>query len=58
VVGYLEDQGVPQEAARSYESAISLGGALLAVRLPSGPVDLGEAEEVLLKYGAVEVTAY
>jgi hypothetical protein len=58
VVGYLKDQGVPEEAVGRYQGDIERGGAVIAVRLPSGKVDEATAREVLAKYSANNVSLY
>jgi hypothetical protein len=52
VTGYLVDQGVEVNSANRYSSTISQGGALLAVTLPSGPVQEDQARTILEKYGS------
>jgi len=56
--GYLKDQGVPDEAAQNYNRTLTQGGAVIAVRLPSGKVDRAAAEGVISKYQATHVGAY
>jgi hypothetical protein len=56
-VGFLKDQGVPDEALTVYREAYSAGGAILAVNLPE-KVDRFEIEAVLAKYGAQNVDMY
>ena len=58
VVGYLKDQGVPEEAAHRYGRAIASGGALIAVHLPSGSVDRALADELLAKYHGTDADTY
>jgi hypothetical protein len=58
VVGYLKDQGVPEEAVSRYQGDLDKGGAMIAVRLPSGKVDEAAARQVLLKYSANNVAVY
>jgi hypothetical protein len=58
VTGYLKEQGVPGEAAQSYQSAIENGGAILNITLPSGVVDQATAEQVLVKYSAADMHSY
>jgi len=58
VVGYLKDQGMADEPARAYAGAIENGGAVLAIRLPSGKVDRAAAHDILAKYGAQNVGAF
>ncbi len=56
--GYLKDQGVPADAAERYHGAVTSGGAVLSVAIPSGDVDQATASAVLSKYGASDVNAY
>ncbi len=56
--GYLKDQGVPADAAERYHGAVTSGGAVLSVSIPSGDVDQATASAVLSKYGASDVNAY
>ncbi len=58
VTGYLKDQGVPHEVATHYGTAVEKGGAILAVHAPSGHVDPTTIQNILQKYGAVNVNAY
>jgi hypothetical protein len=58
VTGYLKDQGIDGHVADHYERTLRGGGALLAVTVPSGPVDEAEAKKLLEKYGASSVNAY
>jgi hypothetical protein len=58
VVGYLHDQGVPDEAATRYSSDFVAGGAILAVAIPTGSMLTGEVEAILAKYGAANVATY
>lgn len=58
IVGYLVDQGVDETNALRYKRSVEAGGALVAITLPSNGVDLQEAELVLSKYGAVDITTY
>jgi len=58
VTGYLKDQGVDEHVATHYENAVTNGGALLAVTLPSGNVTEFEAQTVLEKYGAGNINSY
>jgi len=57
VVGYLKDQGVPEEESQRFSNVYEQGGAILNVSAPSGSMDAAEIESVLQKYGeaAVEV---
>ncbi len=56
--GYLKDQGVPADAAERYHGAVTAGGAVLSMAIPSGDVDQATASAVLSKYGASDVNAY
>jgi hypothetical protein len=58
VTGYLKEQGVPEHAAGEYHETIQGGGAMIAIRLPSGDVDRATAEQVLAKYQASNVGTY
>ncbi|MDQ6781283.1 MAG: hypothetical protein M3Z37_09070 [Candidatus Eremiobacteraeota bacterium] len=58
VTGYLKDQGVPADVAVQYQSAITNGGSVIALTLPSGGVDLRAAEEVLAKYQAQNIRTF
>jgi hypothetical protein len=53
--GYLKDQGVDEHVAARYEDTVRSGGALLAVTVPSGPVDEPTATQLLEKYGGGSV---
>ena len=56
--GYLKEQGVPADAAERYHGAVTGGGAVLSLTIPSGKVDQATAEAVLAKYGASDLNAY
>lgn len=58
VTGYLKDQGVPEHAAQPYHEHFERGGCVLAVTVPSNDVGQATAEDVLEKYGAVNINAY
>ncbi|HTQ10572.1 MAG TPA: hypothetical protein VMI31_10910 [Fimbriimonadaceae bacterium] len=58
VVGYLKDQGVPEEVAIRYSSDFTEGRAILALSLPAGNLAAGEAEALLAKYGALNAATY
>lgn len=58
VTGYLKDQGVDEDVAHHYESAIGAGGALVAITVPSGEVSEEEARAIVDKYHATHVNAY
>ena len=55
VVGYLQDQGVETHVAEEYARDIESEGALIAIEVPSGDVDLTVAQEVFSKYGGRNV---
>ena len=56
--GYLKEQGIPADAADRYHGAVTGGGAVLSLNIPSGKVDQTTAQEILSKYGAADVNAY
>jgi hypothetical protein len=58
VTGYLKDQGVPEHAAQPYHEHFERGGCVLAVTVPSNEVGQATAEDVLDKYGAVNINSY
>lgn len=51
MTGYLADQGVPTDAAKSYQETVKNGGALLALRVPSHDLSETDAFAILAKYG-------
>lgn len=51
VVGYLKDQGVPEEESQRFSNVYEQGGAILNVSAPSNDVSPAKIEEVLTKYG-------
>lgn len=51
VVGYLKDQGVPEEESQRFSNVYEQGGAILNVSAPSNGVSPMTIEEVLAKYG-------
>lgn len=51
VVGYLKDQGVPEEETQRFSNVYEQGGAILNVSAPSNGVDAMKIEEILAKYG-------
>jgi len=57
VVGYLKDQGVPEEAITVYRDTFDKGGAILAVAVPA-EFNRADIEAVLAKYGASNVEMY
>jgi hypothetical protein len=58
VVGYLVDQGVPEDFASRYNAHFLQGGAILAVAIPTGAMTTGEVEGMLVKYGAMNIATY
>jgi hypothetical protein len=56
VVGYLVDQGVPEQAATRYSTAVDRGDILVAVRSPS--ISTTDAMLMLRKYGATEIESH
>jgi hypothetical protein len=54
-VGYMKDQGLPQETAERYTMAIGEGGAVVSVSVPSKGVADYTVEEILRKYGGSDV---
>ena len=57
VVGYLKDQGVPEEAITVYRNTFDKGGAILAVAVPT-EFNRADIEAILAKYGATNVDMY
>jgi hypothetical protein len=57
VVGYLKDQGIPEEAITVYRDAVDSGGAILAVTVPD-EYSRADLEAVLSKYGASNIEMY
>lgn len=55
VVGYLKDQGVPEEQSQRFSNVYEQGGAILNISAPSGPMDAAEIEAILQKYGEASV---
>lgn len=55
VAGYLKDQGIPDEAVTRIASTYSEGGALISVALPSGSLELVEAESLIAKYAHSDI---
>jgi hypothetical protein len=53
--GYLKDQGVGEVYVSHYSNALSSGGSVLSVSIPTGRLDGIEAEQLLVKYGASNV---
>jgi hypothetical protein len=56
--GYLKDQGVPADVAERYHGTVTGGGAVLSLNVPSGKVDVTEAQTILSKYGAADLNSY
>jgi len=56
-IGYMKDQGVPEDALTTYRDTYGQGGAILAVNLPPDK-DRAEIEAILAKYGAMNVDLY
>jgi len=54
VTGYLKDQGVPPDHIQQFEDHLEGGGAVPEIRLPSGELDMGAAQEILAKYNATQ----
>ncbi|HVL40326.1 MAG TPA: hypothetical protein VM328_13130 [Fimbriimonadaceae bacterium] len=57
VLGYLKDQGVPDDVLVRYRDSIQGGGALLAVQ-PTVDKSRAEIEAVLGKYNALNIDLY
>lgn len=57
VVGYLKDQGVPEDEVQRFSNVYEQGGAILNISAPSNGVDASTIETILRKYGetAVEI---
>jgi hypothetical protein len=58
VVGYLRDQGIPEEVVTHYNDHFLQGGAILAIAVPSGELIPLEVESILAKYGATNIATY
>lgn len=58
VVGYLKDQGVPEDVANTYSNNLAAGGVVLGVAVPTGRLTALEADALLAKYGANHVATY
>lgn len=58
VVGYLRDQGIPDEVVTHYSDHFIKGGAILAIGIPSGDLSSGQIEGMLVKYGAHNIATY
>jgi hypothetical protein len=58
VAGFLVDQGVEGHVAEKYNDTVRGGGAIVAVTLPSGAIDLSAGHALLEKYGAAHITNY
>jgi hypothetical protein len=55
VMGYLQDQGVESHVAEEYARDVENEGALIAVEVPSGKVDISTAQEIFAKYAGRNV---
>jgi uncharacterized protein (TIGR02271 family) len=55
MTGFLQDQGIEESAARDYAETVERGGALVELRLPSGDMDMMQAEQILNKYNAMNI---
>jgi len=55
VAGYLKDQGIPDETINRMAATYSEGGALISVALPSGGLELVEAESLIAKYAHSDI---
>ena len=56
VAGYLVDQGVPEEAAATYNTALTRGDILVSVR--SSQITAADSIMLLQKYGATQTDAH
>ncbi|MBS1701946.1 MAG: hypothetical protein JST12_09815 [Armatimonadetes bacterium] len=57
VVGFLKDQGVPENAAYEYHETVEKGGALIAIGI-QGMLTNYEVESLLAKYHAENISRY
>ena len=57
IVGYLKDQGMPEEAITTYRDAFASGGVILAISMPAD-VRRENLEAILAKYGATNIDLY
>ena len=57
VVGYLKDQGVPEEAITVYRETFDRGGSILAVAAPA-EFNRADLQAILAKYGASNIEMY
>ena len=57
VLGYLKDQGVPEEAITVYRETLERGGSILAVAAPA-QFNRANLQAILAKYGAINVEMY
>lgn len=48
--GFLKDQGLPDEVVHRYATHLTAGGAILALTVPSGGVDIATGQEIVAKY--------
>lgn len=55
VMGYLQDQGVESHVAEEYARDVENEGAIIAVEVPSGKVDISTAQEIFAKYAGRNV---
>lgn len=51
VMGFLKDQGVPDEAIQSYHKVLVEGGAMITVSPTDEKIDAATIESLLAKYG-------
>ncbi len=58
VTGFLVDQGLNEDQATVYSTALASGGALVAISVPTGKLTDAEVEGILNKYGALNVATY
>ncbi len=55
VAGFLKDQGVGETYVSHYSDALSTGGSVLSINIPTGKLDGIETEQILAKYGASNI---
>jgi hypothetical protein len=58
LVGYLTDEGVPQEMAQIYQESFEAGQAILAVEVTPGKIDEGIIESIAERHGALNGELY
>ncbi len=58
MVGFLKDQGMPEEAAFKYNQEISGGGAMIAIALPTGEVTQVTIRQILSKYQGTNLNSH